>query len=44
MSKADDLEQYEIPADLGDLNYTKYISEDGPSYKKKNIILKTLID
>lgn len=36
MSKADDLEQYyRIPADLRDLNYTKYISEDGPKLQEK---------
>lgn len=31
MAKADDLgEYYRIPADMRDLNYTKYIQEDGP--------------
>lgn len=31
MSKAEDLEKYyRIPADLRDLNYAKYIKEDGP--------------
>jgi UDP-glucose 4-epimerase len=31
MSKADDLERfYRIPADFRDLNYTKYLQEDGP--------------
>ena len=31
MSKADDLERfYRIPADFRDLNYTKYLHEDGP--------------
>jgi len=31
MSKADDMENYyRVPADLRDLNYTKYVQEDGP--------------
>jgi UDP-glucose 4-epimerase len=31
MSKADDLgDYYRIPADMRDLNYTKYVQEDGP--------------
>ena len=31
MSKAEDLENfYRVPADLRDLNYTKYLKEDGP--------------
>ena len=31
MSKAEDLDKfYRIPADLRDLNYTKYLNEDGP--------------
>ena len=31
MSKAEDLDKfYKIPADLRDLNYTKYLNEDGP--------------
>jgi len=34
MSKAEDLEEfYRIPADLRDLNYTKYLEEDGPILK-----------
>ena len=31
MSKADDLgDFYRVPADFRDLNYTKYVQEDGP--------------
>jgi UDP-N-acetylglucosamine 4,6-dehydratase/5-epimerase len=31
MSKADDLDKfYRVPADFRDLNYTKYVQEDGP--------------
>src|SRR5690606_24652463 len=31
MSKADDLGRfYRVPADFRDLNYTKYVQEDGP--------------
>lgn len=34
MSKADDLGAfYRVPADLRDLNYTKYLKEDGPKLK-----------
>lgn len=34
MSKAEDLEKfYRVPADLRDLNYTKYLKEDGPKLK-----------
>ncbi len=34
MSKADDLgDFYRVPADLRDLNYTKYLKEDGPRLK-----------
>ena len=34
MSKAEDLERfYRVPADLRDLNYTKYLKEDGPKLK-----------
>jgi UDP-N-acetylglucosamine 4,6-dehydratase len=34
MSKAEDLEKYyRIPADLRDLNYAKYVKEDGPKLK-----------
>ncbi|WP_417613351.1 polysaccharide biosynthesis protein [Owenweeksia hongkongensis] len=34
MSKAEDLENfYRVPADLRDLNYTKYLKEDGPILK-----------
>lgn len=36
MSKAEDLENYyRIPADMRDLNYTKYVQEDGPRLKDK---------
>jgi len=36
MSKAKDLEKfYRIPADLRDLNYTKYLKEDGPRLKNE---------
>jgi UDP-N-acetylglucosamine 4,6-dehydratase len=36
MSKAEDLEKfYRVPADLRDLNYTKYLNEDGPRLKNK---------
>ena len=36
MSKAEDLEKfYRVPADLRDLNYTKYLKEDGPILKDK---------
>jgi UDP-N-acetylglucosamine 4,6-dehydratase/5-epimerase len=32
MSKADDLEDfYRVPADMRDLNYTKYVQKDGPA-------------
>ena len=43
MSKAEDLDKfYRVPADLRDLNYTKYLKEDGPSSDKMmNIILTT---
>ena len=34
MSKAEDLDKfYRVPADLRDLNYTKYLKEDGPRLK-----------
>jgi UDP-glucose 4-epimerase len=34
MSKAEDLKKfYRVPADLRDLNYTKYLKEDGPKLK-----------
>ena len=34
MSKAENLEKfYRVPADLRDLNYTKYLKEDGPRLK-----------
>lgn len=34
MSKAEDLGKfYRVPADLRDLNYTKYLQEDGPMLK-----------
>ena len=34
MSKAEDLDNfYRVPADLRDLNYTKYLKEDGPRLK-----------
>jgi UDP-glucose 4-epimerase len=36
MSKSEDLEKfYRVPADLRDLNYTKYLKEDGPILKDK---------
>jgi UDP-glucose 4-epimerase len=36
MSKAEDLEKfYRVPADLRDLNYTKYLKEDGPRLQDK---------
>lgn len=36
MSKAEDLEKfYRIPADLRDLNYTKYLNEDGPKLQNE---------
>jgi UDP-glucose 4-epimerase len=36
MSKAEDLDNfYRVPADLRDLNYTKYLQEDGPILKDK---------
>lgn len=36
MSKAQDLDKfYRIPADLRDLNYTKYLNEDGPRLKNE---------
>lgn len=36
MSKADDLGNfYRIPADLRDLNYTKFIEEDGPKLQER---------
>ncbi|AMO21152.1 polysaccharide biosynthesis protein [Flavobacterium columnare] len=36
MSKAEDLGQfYRVPADFRDLNYTKYVQEDGPSLNKE---------
>jgi len=32
MSKADDLGNfYRVPADMRDLNYTKYVQQDGPA-------------
>ena len=36
MSKAEDLDNfYRVPADLRDLNYTKYLNEDGPRLKNE---------
>lgn len=36
MSKAQDLESYyRVPADLRDLNYTKYIEKEGPRLKNE---------
>ncbi len=36
MSKAEDLENYyRIPADMRDLNYTKYVQEDGPKLQNE---------
>lgn len=36
MSKADDMKDfYRVPADFRDLNYTKYVQEDGPKLQDK---------
>ena len=36
MSKSEDLDKfYRVPADLRDLNYTKYLKEDGPRLKNE---------